>query len=108
MHEDYQIISTFSMEPHSVSVRRNVFTKIMKPVAKVLRSEELISPVYLDDWLLIARSYYCCIENVEQTQKMPTGLGFNINNEKSCVTPNKHCQFLGYNIDAASGQLAFR
>lgn len=90
----------FNVLPFGLSTAPFVFTKVMKPVAKLLRSAGFLSTVYLDDWFLIGQSYNDCLKNIAQTRTLLTSLGFIINEEKSVFTPSKVCLFLGYNIDS--------
>lgn len=90
----------FNCLPFGLSTSPFVFTKILKPVAKLLRSAGYLSTVYLDDWFLTAPSYEQCLENVSQTRNLLTSLGFIINDSKSNPIPSKCCLFLGYNIDS--------
>lgn len=101
-----QTLYEFHVLPFGLSTAPYVFTKVMKPVAKLLRRTGLLSTVYLDDWLLIGQSFEDCLENVEQTKSLLTALGFIINEEKSCLTPSKCCLFLGYNINSKDLQVS--
>jgi hypothetical protein len=76
-----------------------IFTKITKPVVKLLRSAGFLSTVYLDDWLLLGKSKHACLENIKVTKALLTSLGFIVNKEKSVLTPAKSCKFLGIVID---------
>lgn len=73
-----------------------VFTKLMKPVLKYLRSQGLISVNYLDDFLLVGQSYDECVYNVSTTMNTLHSLGFVINSNKSQITPKTECKFLGF------------
>ena len=44
-----------------------VFTKILKPVMKYLRSKGFMSVIYLDDILCIDSSYEGCLKNVHES-----------------------------------------
>lgn len=65
-HDDYkkylrfqwgEQIYEFNVLPFGLSTAPYVFTKLMKPVAKLLRSAGFMSTVYLDDWFLVAQSF---------------------------------------------------
>lgn len=83
-----------------------VFTKIMTSAAGIQRSVGLMSNIYLDDWLLPARSHDLCLEHIIQTQKLLTSLNFIINDDKSFLTPSKNYLFLGYSLDAENLQVS--
>lgn len=77
-----------------------VFTKIMKEVVKKLRSENFLSVIYLDDFLLFADTYDDCVRNVKETIKLLQELGFIIS-DKSMIEPAQTCEFLGLIFDSS-------
>ena len=81
--------------PFGLNVAPWLFTKVMKPVVNFLRSENLISVVYLDDWLCFGSSYDECLQNLKFTVQTLESLGFIINEKKSSLVPQNRCQFLG-------------
>lgn len=90
----------FNVLPFGLNTAPFIFTKIMKPVIKLLRSAGLLSSLYLDDYFLIGNSFDQCVRNVETTKKLLTSLGFIINEEKSNLNPTKSCKFLGVIINS--------
>lgn len=96
----------FNVLPFGLCTAPYVFTKIMKPVVKLLRAGGFMSTIYLDDIHLIGRSFHECKDNVLITKKLISSLGFIINNEKSRLIPSTNCTFLGFNIDSANFQLS--
>lgn len=86
----------FNCLPFGLCTAPFVFTKLMKPVAQLLRSEGLLSVIYLDDILLIANTKELCQENVTRTREVLESLGFILNIEKSCLNPSQQCKFLGF------------
>lgn len=91
----------FNVLPFGLNTAPYVFTKIMKPVTKLLRLAGYISTIYLDDLLLIGESYEKCLNNIHTTQNLITSLGFIINEEKSVLSPSTSCKFLGYIINSS-------
>lgn len=94
--------STYELNvlPFGLNTAPYVFTKMMKPIAKLLRTCGYLSKIYLDDLLLIGRSYKECLDNIVITTKLLCSLGFIINEEKSNLIPSNCCKFLGFNIDS--------
>ncbi|KAI8437968.1 hypothetical protein MSG28_010630 [Choristoneura fumiferana] len=86
----------FTAMPYGLSVAPRVFTKIMREVITFLRSRGFASVIYLDDILCIGNSYKECKDNVNETIKLLTCLGFVINCDKSCLEPKQSCKFLGF------------
>ena len=93
-------IYQFTCLPFGLSVSPFIFTKLIKPITNTLRLNGFTSTVYLDDFLCIAKNYEKCMHNVEATLGLLTRLGFIINKNKSCLTPNTRCNFLGMIIDS--------
>lgn len=90
----------FNCLPFGLCTAPYVFTKLLKPVAQKLRSEGLLSVIYLDDILLIARSKCQCLLNVEKTKETLESLGFILNFEKSNLIPSQECKFLGFILNS--------
>lgn len=93
-------IYEFNVLPFGLNTAPFVFTKIMKPVLKLLRLAGFLSTGYLDDIFLIGKSRNECLHNIFYTQKLLTSLGFIINEEKSNMLPSTSCKFLGFIIDS--------
>jgi hypothetical protein len=56
--------------------------------------------VYLDDWLLIAKSKESAIEDFHYVISILESLGFVINHDKSCGVPSQSIEHLGLIIDS--------
>lgn len=89
----------FNCLPFGLNTAPLVFTKIMKPVVEHLRLHGWLSTIYLDDILIIGKSYSECLNNVKATITLLERLGFIINYKKSSLEPKTNCKFLGFIID---------
>lgn len=69
-----------------LNVAPYVFTKILKPIAAYSRTR-FLSVFYLDDMLVIGRSYEACAENIRETKKLVQEFGFIINDNMSLTVP---------------------
>ena len=78
----------FTCLPFGINVAPYFFTKIMKPVFSYLRTIGYLSVIYLDDTLLISKSFKKCSENMKITKGLLEKLGFIINFDKSKLTPD--------------------
>lgn len=96
----------FNALPFGLNTAPYLFTKIMKPVVKLLRSAGFLSTLYLDDWLLLADTYENCKSNFEITKKLLCSLGFLINDDKSSLYPSKMCKFLGVFINSENLEIS--
>ncbi|XP_076548552.1 uncharacterized protein LOC117600481 isoform X1 [Osmia lignaria lignaria] len=85
----------FTCLPFGLNLSPFIFTKLLKPVASMLRSRGFKSVIYLDDFLCIGENYESCEKNIIETCKLLESLGFLINERKSCRTPALRCKFLG-------------
>lgn len=86
----------FNAMPYGLSIAPRVFTKIMKEVMTYLRCKGHKSVIYLDDILCIGKTYTECLNNVNETLRVLTCLGFVINYKKSSLLPQQECKFLGF------------
>lgn len=77
----------FTCLSFGLNVAPYVFTKILKPIAAYSRRRGFLSIFYLDDMLVIGRSYEACAENIRETKKLVQELGFIINDNKSLTVP---------------------
>lgn len=85
----------FTCLPFGLNVAPYVFTKLLKPVAAYLRKRGFILVFYLDDILIIGKSYKKCIDNIQNTVMLLQELGFIINEKKSLTIPTQRCKYLG-------------
>lgn len=90
----------FNCLPFGLCTAPFVFTKLLKPVAQVLRSEGLKSVIYLDDILLLGKTKEICHANIIRTKELLVSLGFIVNVEKSSLNPSQKCKFLGFMYDS--------
>ena len=68
--------------------------KLMKPISFLLRRKGYLSIVYLDDTLLLGRSFLECQNNVYETVKLLSELGFVIHPGKSVLISSQRIEFL--------------
>lgn len=92
----------FNCMPFGLNCAPLVFTKLMKPVIRKLREQNLTSVIYLDDLLLIGKSFSDCKNNVQTTIKLLVSLGFIVNHEKSKLQPKLQQKFLGFIYNSES------
>lgn len=88
--------------PFGLSSAPLVFTKMLKPIVSLLRSRNLMSVVYLDDFLLLGDSYTNCENNVKNTVTLLEKLGFLINYKKSKLVPSTEIKYLGFLFNSLS------
>jgi len=77
-----------------------VFTKLLKPIFAILRSEGFISCVYVDDILLLGNTTTKCKENLSRSMQFLERLGWMINLQKSHMIPTKSIKYLGFLFDS--------
>lgn len=92
----------FTALPFGLCSAPYIFTKLIQPIVSHLRSKGFLSVRYLDDFLCLGNSYGDCLNNINETVKCLTDLGFIINYDKSVLIPNKSCNFLGYVLNSGS------
>ena len=72
----------------------------MKVVFSQLRKRGHINVAYIDDSLLISRSYLEAKKNTTDTVKLLDDLGFTIHPTKSALEHTQVIEFLGFTIDS--------
>jgi hypothetical protein len=72
----------------------------MKPIAAFLRSIGIFVVVYIDDWLIIARSKAAALTSFHLVCTVLKALGFVVNTEKSIAEPTQRLDFLGHTVDS--------
>ena len=73
--------------PFGYTLAPRTFTKVLKPLYPLLRSNDMKVGYYIDDTLIIAASKAECSANVHKVITLLGGLGFKINLKKSQVDP---------------------
>lgn len=111
VNRDHQKYFTFvfSSKPYKFTCLPNgytqgpyIFTKVIKKPFTILRKQGHISVVYLDDALLVGRTFHLCWANVDATIQLLRRLGFTIHPDKSILVPTRSIEFLGFIIDSRS------
>ncbi|KAJ8917626.1 hypothetical protein NQ315_000109 [Exocentrus adspersus] len=77
-----------------------MFTKLMKPIVRCLRDRDVLCVNYLDDFLILGQTKEICESHLRIATTLLTSLGFLINTEKSILSPNTRCKFLGFIFDS--------
>lgn len=95
-----EVLYQFTCLPFGLCTAPRVFTKLMKPIVNHLRNLGFLSVIYLDDLLLIGRTYDDCLKNVCYTKQTLEYLGLTINETKSVMTPCQQIKFLGFVLDS--------
>ena len=111
IHKDSQTFLKFSYKgnlfqftafPNGLSCCPRKFTKLLKPVLATLRVKGHIIIIYIDDLLLIGKSYHECIVTIIETSILLERLGFVIHPQKSVLIPVQEIVFLGFSINSKS------
>ena len=96
----------FAVLPFGLNIAPRVFTKMMQPVHAALVREGVRILMYLDDWLVLARSAEECREMIETTLRVGRGMGVGFNLPKSHLVPSTSLQYLGLVWDTVAGTVA--
>ena len=80
----------------STAVR--IFTKVLTPPFKYLRSKGHLSVKYINDSLLLRETFEICFKNIRATVALLRELGFTVHPETSVPVPTQQIIFLGFVI----------
>ena len=85
--------------PNGLSSAPRLFTKLLKPVFATLHEQGHTVLGYLDDTIIVGKSYAKAKEAVNATTTLLTSLGFLVHPDKSVLEPAKELRFLGFMLD---------
>ena len=77
-----------------------VFTKVLTPPFKCLRSKRHLFVKYINDSLLLGETFEVCFKNIRATFALLRELRFTIHPEKSVLVPTQQIIFLGFVINS--------
>lgn len=90
----------FTCLPFGLTSAPLAFSKLLRPVVEFLRCREVTCVNYLDDFFLLGLTREECSKNIQLTISVLESLGFLLNREKSVLSPNVRCKFLGFIFDS--------
>ena len=82
-----------------LSTAPQVFTRVLAPVSKMIHLAGFRIILYLDDWLVLARSKEEVLRAKMFILNLVMELGIIINHEKSLLVPSQSITYLGMEID---------
>ena len=89
----------FTRMPFGISIGPWVFTKLLKPVIGYFRELGINTLVYLDDFIIISKSFEQCLQHSNFVRATLVELGF-VLSDKSLPKPVQQVQFLGVNLNS--------
>ena len=92
----------FRAVPFGLAPAPWLFTKVTKDLCTVVRRQGIRLRVYLDDWLLLARSASQCQAHSQFVLNLCMRLGFVLNDEKSELIPSQKFLYLGIQFDSVN------
>ena len=95
-------IYRFKVMSFGLNSAPRIFTKLFKPIFRLLRSQGMLLITYLGDILPIAPTAYLCLAQGKFLMKLLQDLGFLVNMNKSVLTPTQRIIFLGFLIDSVN------
>ena len=97
----------FRALPFGLNTAPRVFTRLGSVVAARLRETYgVVIHMYIDDWLIRARSESLANEATSHVLSLCSHLGFQLNLEKSNIVPRQKFRFLGNEYDLQRGWVA--
>jgi len=86
--------------PNGLSSASRIFTRLMKTLFSLIRSDAADCVFYLDDSLFLADTYEKCLSDTNNAVHILTSAGFSIHDQKSVMHPTHKIRFLGFVIDS--------
>ena len=96
----------FKTLPFGLTSAPYVFTKLLRPIASLLRQQGLRILIYLDDMLLMVSDPGLLRDQMNHVTTLLESLGFVLNHKK-CITENTQLiEFLGFIVDSRNMTLS--
>ena len=95
----------FTVLPFGLSTACYIFTKLLRPIVKLVRSKGIRMVVYLDDGIVVVSGLNKAKEVSLWVKSMLEKAGFVLNMEKSKLMPAKLGSWLGFEIDLEEGKI---
>ena len=92
----------FKVLPFGLSTAPWAFTRLMKAVKRKLRILGIVITSFLDDFIILARSYQEALDHTSIVISLLQSLGLTINWKKSSPAPARRLEYLGVVIDLVS------
>lgn len=96
----------FQCLPFGLSSAPRVFTKLLRPVIALLRSQGIRCIIFLDDLLVMQQTQRALERIAQDILILLQVLGFRINWEKSSLVPTQLIQYLGLMVDSTQMTVA--
>ena len=93
----------FTVLPFGLATACYVFTKLLRPVVKYLRTKGIRIVVYLDDGIAVGPDFNQTTIICDLIRDTLTRAGFVLNQEKSKLHPSRAGRWLGFDIDLEKG-----
>ena len=109
VHPDYKKFLTFTWNgksyrfvvlPFGLTSCPRIFTKILKPVYATFRENNIRCCYYIDDSLIMNKSFSLCQKQTDMVISELNNLGFTVNKKKSVTVPSQRIVFFGVIIDS--------
>ena len=99
-------VFVFQVLPFGLAIAPWAFTRVLKPVQKLLHLERICMSYYLDDFIVLAFSQAQAESHTVRTVNLLQSLGFTINWRKSVLAPSQNLTFLGVHMDLSHMELS--
>ncbi|CAG2208359.1 unnamed protein product [Mytilus edulis] len=83
------VLYEYTCLPNGLTTAPRIFTKILKVVFSKLRSKGHCNTPYIDDSLLVSKTFSGCQSNIIDTVQLLDHLGFTIHPDKSVLQPTQ-------------------
>ena len=93
----------FTVLPFGLAMAYYVFTKLLRPVVKYLRTKGIRIVVHLDDGIAVGPDFNQTTIICDLIRDTLTRAGFVLNQEKSKLHPSRAGRWLGFDIDLEKG-----
>ncbi|KAG1155972.1 hypothetical protein G6F37_008047 [Rhizopus arrhizus] len=95
-------IYQYTTTPFGLASVPYLFTKICRPILEWARTQSIRVSVYLDDWILAAKSKTLALQHTNMLVQQLQQLGWIVNTKKSVLSPTRNLEHLGFCLDTTT------
>ena len=88
--------------PFGLAEAPRKFTKLLKPILKLLRTQGTVIVIYIDDSWIYSETFQICLQNISTAAAIFTCFGFIPHPKKSVLIPTQVIEVLGHVVNSVS------
>ena len=92
----------YKVMPNGINCGPRTFTRLTRPIVALARLHGIALIIYIDDVVIVAKSYEKCLSDIRFVKDLLESVGFIINEKKSVLKPVQLIHALGFAINTSN------